>query len=139
MISTMASGQQRAADARRDRKLKEYVERVVDAWAPPPASECEESTIPTAVDPDNLITMRRVEYRGQLVDYAIIWTTRDGSGVWRERVCIDCKHGTVHRHDGPHDASEPKFIRAILSQQDVQESFKSSFDEVYDAYLESVQ
>jgi hypothetical protein len=107
-------------------------------WTPPSASDCWEDTVSVAVDVDNLITMRRLEWDGQLVEYAIIHSRKDSEGNWVEMTCIDTMHhGSVHRHDGPHNLEEPKIIRAITTQADVQESFKPSYDEVYDSYLES--
>ncbi|RKE60448.1 hypothetical protein DEU36_2890 [Microbacterium sp. AG238] len=92
------------------------------------------------VDEVNRIVTRRVEWDGQLVDYAIVWTRCGSDGEYVEQVCIDCRHGTVHRHDGyPHDENKKRVIRAIYSQEDVQESFRSSFDEVYDAYEASLE
>jgi hypothetical protein len=109
-------------------------------WAPPPKDECWEETIPVPVDPMNLITMRRVEWEDQLVEYAIIHSRKDSNGKWVEVTSIDTKfHGSVHRHDGPHATTPYKVLRPILTQEDVQESFKSSYDEVYNSYLESVK
>ena len=83
--------------------------------------------------------MRRREWNDQLVDYAIIHARKSTDGEWAETTCIDTKHGTIHRHDGPHTESEARVIRPIQSQEDVQQSFKPSYDEVYDSYLESTK
>lgn len=79
------------------------------------------------------IIYRQRLFRNQLVEYAVILVTKNGDR-WREIMCIDTKHGTVHRHFGPHDAQPPAVIRPITSQQDVQQSFSASYDEVYDHY-----
>lgn len=117
------------------------VEPVTDAWTPPPADQCwSDPDEVLQVDARNRIVMRRVEWNEQLVDYAVVWTQLDEDGKYVEQVCIDCKHGTVHRHDGvPHSKSPRYHIRTIYSQSDVQESFSTSFDEVYDAYLASLE
>src|SRR4051812_18823678 len=81
-----------------------------EEWTPPPKEECWEETVPIAVDTRNQITTRRVEWEGQLVDYAIIHSRKDDDGNWVEVTCIDCAHGTVHRHDGPHHANPAKVI-----------------------------
>lgn len=110
-------------------------------WVPPSPEECwEEPAELIQVDPRNRIIVRRVEWNDQLVDYAITWWSMNPADEYEERVCIDCKHGTVHRHDGtPHSKAPRRVIRDINSQEDVQQSFNTSFDEVYDAYLASVE
>lgn len=110
------------------------------AWRPPPSAECWEETISVPVDELNLISIRRVEWNGQLVEYAIVHSRLDSDRKWVEVTSIDTMHhGYVHRHNGSHDRTEPILIREISSQSDVQQSFKSSYDEVYDSYLESVK
>ena len=110
-----------------------------DLWTPPPDEECDEPSPSFAqMDARNRITMRRKYWNKQLVDWAIIWTTTDDDGESYERVCIDCRHMFVHRHDGPHRRDTAVVIRPIISQSDVQDSFDPAFDEVYDAYEEFI-
>jgi len=81
--------------------------------------------------------MRRLEYEGQLVEYAIIYSRKNFDDNYVEVMSIDTMHhGYVHRHDGRHGDSQPLLMRPITSQDDVQQSFKPSYDEVYDSYLE---
>ncbi|PWJ64008.1 hypothetical protein B0H03_106136 [Rathayibacter iranicus NCPPB 2253 = VKM Ac-1602] len=44
-------------------------------------------------------------------------------------------HGCVPRHDGPDHAQPFTHLRDIDSQADVQKSFDSSYDTVYNEYL----
>ena len=107
-----------------------------ELWIPPPLDECDEVTVPIEPDLTNRLTMRIVRWNGQLVDYAIIHSTLAMSGEWAEIACIDCCHSSVHRHSGRNNDKTPEIIREIHSQQDVQDSFHDSYDEVYDGYLE---
>ena len=103
-------------------------------WAPPPIGECEEQQWTVALDESHLLSVRRVLWSAQLVAYAVVLTRMIGERKL-ELVCIDTMHhGSVHRHDGDHDAPHT-VIRAIGSQEDVQESFDEAHDEVYNAYL----
>jgi hypothetical protein len=100
-------------------------------WVPPPDDECEEETIRIRLDERYQLVYRQKLWREQLVDYAVILVEEAG-----EIVCIDCCHGHVHRHDGKHRKETARTIRAIYSQNDVQESFEAAYDEVYDVYVQ---
>ncbi|QNE44964.1 hypothetical protein F1C15_15090 [Frigoribacterium sp. NBH87] len=106
-----------------------------ELWHPPDASLCEEMVVPVALDETHRITMRLVRWNGQLVDWAVTWSMKDADGKFREKICIDCGHGFVHRHDGKHRRETAVVIRPIRTQADVQQSFQPSYDEVYDAYI----
>lgn len=83
-----------------------------------------------------LLSIRRVTWYEQLVEYALVLSFRESvEDAWVEIHSIDTQHrGCVHRHrDGDHNTFEP--IRTINSQQDVQETFADSYDEVYSVYL----
>jgi hypothetical protein len=131
----MARKDQRAANERRARRAVAAVPPS-ELWDPPPIEECEQSVVPVQLDEVSRITMRRVEWNRQLVSYAVIYTERDSSGNWQEIACIDCCNNNVHRHDGPHGASDPVIIQPIYSQQNVQESFGTSYDAIHDTYTE---
>jgi len=80
------------------------------------------------------VIQRRLLWNNQLVNYAIVHATLV-DGEWNEVASIDCCHNRVHRHkNANHD--EAGTIRLIYSQLDVRSSFDSSFDEIYDGYLE---
>lgn len=106
----------------------------VTAWAPPPIEECDEDRLSVGLDDAHVLSSRRVLWNSQLVAFAIVLSRRVGERSL-EIVCIDTlNHGCVHRHDGDHNAPF-KVVRAISSQQDVQDSFHDAWDEVYDEYL----
>jgi len=112
----------------------------VNSWNPPPKEECWEQTVPVPLDEFNLITMRWLEWKGQLVEYAIIHSRKDSDGKWVEVMSIDTMHhGSVHRHNGSHNVRDMTIIRTIDSQLDVQESFETSYAEVYSSYVESAK
>ena len=125
--------------AKRDRKPAVPPEQ--DRWSPPPASECDEETYHYFLDIDAKyrISQRQRTHDGQLVDYAVTLARLYPEGSWIEITCIDCCHGNVHRHDGPHYKSEPKIIRPIFSQLDVQQTFGAACDAVWDSYIEYVR
>lgn len=105
-------------------------------WAPPSRDECAEQRLPVPLDELYLLSVRRVTWHGQLVEYALTLSFRESVDEgWVEIHSIDTQHrGCVHRHrDGDHTTFE--LIRAIDSQQDVQETFADSYDEVYSVYL----
>ena len=71
------------------------------------------------------------------MEYAIVLSQSVTDGDWVEIASIDTlHHRTVHRHDGADHSTSYIPIRDINSQQDVQDSFKSSFTEIYNVYLE---
>jgi len=107
-------------------------------WVPPPANQCEERRIPTPLPGGHLITIRLVTWNGQLMEYAITYSRMRDDGEYEEITCIDTQHhGSVHRHDDGDHKKAPKILRPIRSQEDVQESFKASYDEVFEIYLSS--
>lgn len=109
----------------------------VTEWAPPPLEECDEDRVSIGLDDAYVISFRRVLWSGQLVAFAVVLSRKVGDRSL-EIVCIDTlNHGCVHRHDGDHNAPF-KVVRAISSQQDVQESFHDAYDEVYDEYLKAM-
>jgi hypothetical protein len=106
-------------------------------WEPPALDDCDEERWPIGLDADNILSVRRVLWNGQLVAFAIVLSRRIGDR-WLEMVCIDTlHHGCVHRHDGDH-AAPYKEMRPIREQADVQESFHEAYDEVYNVYLKSI-
>lgn len=112
-------------------------ESEMTVWSPPPLDDCDEDRMTVALDPEHVISVRRVLWNRQLVAFAIVLSRRVGDRPI-EIVCIDTlNHGCVHRHDGDHSAPYRE-IRAIGSQQDVQESFNDAYDEVYNAYLRAM-
>ncbi|HWU30179.1 MAG TPA: hypothetical protein VN041_13940 [Microbacterium sp.] len=112
-------------------------EQKVAAWAPPPLDDCDEDRWSVGLDETHVLSVRRVTWNEQLVAFAVVLSRKIGERSL-EIVCIDTlNHGCVHRHDGDHNAPF-KAIRAISSQQDVQESFHDAYDEVYNAYLRTM-
>ena len=128
----MARKLQRAANAKKERKAPTLEP---DLWEPPPLSECEEREFVTEPDSTNRIVARRVTWNGQLVSYAIIHVTLERGDEWTEVACVDCCHSYVHLHSGPDHAESREDIQPIHTQQDVQSSFSSSFDLIYDSYI----
>jgi hypothetical protein len=123
----------------RRREGEAPLEAVQSSWTPPPKGECDEETVTVSVDTQNIITMRRVEWNGQLVEYAVTHSRKDSEGNWVEVSSIDTMHhGYVHRHYGPDHSVQPTYLRAIRSQEDVQQSFEESYDAIYDSYLNEV-
>lgn len=132
-LTNMARKAQRSSDAKRDRAKQNLVSSG-EPWMPPDLAGCESDEIATEPDSTNRIIMRRVRWHGQLVSYAVIHVRLDNDDQWVEISCIDCCHGTVHRHSGRNNGKKPEIIRHISSQTDVQQSINSSFDEIYDNY-----
>lgn len=128
----MARRAQRHANAKKARNALPDVPPI-DFWSPPPLDECEITVAHVQPDVTNMITTRLVRWNNQLVDYAIIHS-RLGGDNWQEISSIDCCHGYVHRHSGVHGAADSELLRPIREQADVQYSFDTSFDEIYDSY-----
>lgn len=109
----------------------------LDPWERPSWDECDERRTPVALDENYLLSLRRVTWNGQLVEYAIVLSFRESEDdAWVEIHSIDTKHHRcVHRHrDGDHSTFET--ILQIDSQADVQNTWSDSYDEVYSVYLE---
>lgn len=106
-------------------------------WQLPPREECDEVGISTPLDELWILSWRRVTWNGRLVEYAIVLLTRGSTGDQRTEVLsIDTQHhGCVHRHDGPDHTRPFTHLRDIKSEADVQQSFDSSYDTVYNEYL----
>jgi hypothetical protein len=103
-------------------------------WTPPAKEECEEDVFVTELDDTTRITMRRRTWNQQLVDFAVVLSVLDDTNAWAEMSCIDCCHGAVHRHRGPHDESDSEIILPIRSQADVQYSIDAAYDAIYAEY-----
>jgi hypothetical protein len=126
----MARKSQRAANAKRDRKVPvEEPQR----WVLPAFDPSDERVEVIEPDSTNRIIQRRVVVDGQLLDYAVTHVTLIGPDEWEQVGSIDCCHGDVHKHSGAGHKRGPT-IRPIYTQADVQSSFNSSFDEIYDDY-----
>lgn len=134
----MARKGDRQKQAKRDRKPVPVPEP--ERWKPPALEECEqeEYTYYFDMEAKYRVTQRMRRWHEQLVDYAVVLCERQPDGSWVEITCIDCCHGNVHRHDGPHGTTPPKVLRPILDQIDVQESFGESCDLIFDSYIEYV-
>lgn len=132
-LPSMARKAQRSSNAKRDRAKQKLIASR-EPWVPPDLADCDSDEVITEPDSTNRIIMRRVRWQGRLVSYAVIHVRLNNYDQWEEISCIDCCHGTVHRHSGRNNGKQPEIIRPITSQTDVQQSFNSSFDEIYDNY-----
>ena len=91
-------------------------------YYPPPDHDCEELPgFPIVISGTERIAGRALEHRGKVVDFSISLQIRDASGaVWVEVARIDCRHGTVHKHQFNRSGREAKVtkIRDIPSGSD---------------------
>lgn len=103
-------------------------------WDPPGADE--ERTYTVTLDNGFSIATRSEYFNEQIIAYAIVLYQKGRDGDTYEHVCIDSRHGTIHRHNGP-DHTKSKIDRLIItSQRVIQDSLDDSYDEVYARYLE---
>ena len=109
-------------------------------WERPSKEECWEDSETIGLEPPYFIVTRRLTYKGQLVEYAILLFRTESDGTKRELVSIDSQHGMIHRHDGgDHDPRNRIVIRYVESQSDVQNSIDESTEYIFDVYEASIE
>lgn len=102
-------------------------------WFPPRAEDCEHPPpVKTYLSSGYVVIPRQMFFDGDLVGYAVVLA------VGAEEVevfSIDTtNHGSVHSHEGPHDATSLTEIMPIFSQQDVDHSYWDSVARVFEHY-----
>lgn len=80
------------------------------------------------------ITQRVGRVENRLVFYAIMLHCLNEDGEWVNIWRIDCKHGTVHRHDVFHGMKNQQVLQPIQSQHDVESTYRTSYAEVEDGW-----
>ncbi|MDN3309542.1 hypothetical protein QWJ90_01220 [Microbacterium oryzae] len=101
----------------------------------PSGFDVEEITIPVDLICGCRIVQRDCYQNHLLVQFAIMWITRDALGRWVEQYSCDSQHGYFHEHlTGHRKNDDRRNISALRSQVDVQECFDRAYDLVHDRH-----
>lgn len=76
------------------------------------------------------------------MDYAFVHETKDDNGNWLEVAKIDCCHSQVHKHQRHRQGRAREIrttIRWITCQEDVEETYDESFNDIIDNYEEHLR
>jgi len=127
----VAGGKYGASNARKAAK-NVVGDTPLPRWSPPPESECDPKGPPLTY---NLSASTRIIQRTRRKDSRIVDYSVQHEGRWQgwdPIMRVDCAHSEVHAHRFFPRPERREVMRAIHSQDDVEETHQQSYDLVLD-------